>query len=492
MGRKSREKKERREGGHTPISKLQRQGTNLMSPFSKLPNMKKASWKDERLPSFLWIGLIIHLNDRLMGIEKVQWICRYFHDKPDELRPKELTVEAITQMPENEIEEFYNYLFNGLSLTEELKPLLLFESFPKKYLLDKFISLNEANVNNELEKLYSSVANMLGHQSQLATDCRWARVFYLMVTKKADLGPIARDIFYYPEKGNISETGGIIRAFENSLVGMECLSGSEPETTEWVQQFWNESLRISPCWDLNATTEEVDLTTLTFKNIEKVEAEVKEHFYKSRTTSAIDAKHESSFAFALYCIDILKELTYANIQNGIIGRLGLRTIAECYITLAYLVKKNSDDLWLSYRSYGSGQAKLAFLKIFELENQPQFISLETLEGLANEDQWQEYSDINLGHWEKSNLRSMSDFAGVKDVYNRYYDWTSGFAHGQWSSLRSVEFTVCGNPLHRLHRIPAENKKLPTVLLDAVELCNKIIELMYELYPKEQVTLIETN
>ncbi|MFU1904192.1 DUF5677 domain-containing protein [Bacillus thuringiensis] len=492
MGRKSREKKERREGVHTPIDKLQRQGANLMSPFSKLHNLKKTSWKDERLPSFLWIGLIIHLNDRLKGIENVQWICRYFHDKPDELRPKELTIEAITQMPDAEIEEFYNYLFNKLSLAEELRPLLLFESFPKKYILDKFINLDESNVNSELKKLYSSVANMLGPQSQLTTDCRWARVFYLMVTKKADLGEMAKDIFYYPEKGDVSGIGGMIRAFENSWVAMEYLSGSESETTEWVQQFWNESLDITPCWDLNATTEEVEFTALTFKNIENVETEVREYFYQSRKTSAIDAKHEASFAFVLYCIDILKELTCANIQNGIIGRLGLRTIAECYITLAYLVKKNSDDLWLSYRSYGSGQAKLAFLKIYELENQPQFISLETLGNLANEDQWQEYSNINLGHWEKSNLRSMSEFGGVKDVYNKYYDWTSGFAHGQWSSLRSVEFTVCGNPLHRLHRIPAENKKLPTVLLDAVELCNGIIKLMYEMYPKEQFTLIETK
>ncbi|MDA2067870.1 DUF5677 domain-containing protein [Bacillus cereus] len=487
MGRKSNKKKERREGKHIPISGHQRQGAMLMTPFSKIQNMKLVSWKDDRLPSFLWIGLIINLNDRATGINIIKWICKYFQDKSNELRPEELKIEAITKMPDDQIEEFYQYIFNELSLIEELKPLLLFDSFPKKHLLEKFISLEELDQVVEFEKLYSSVANMMDHQSQLSTDCRWARLFYLMVTDKAGLGHMVKDMFNYPGQGDGVNIEGVIRATENA---MDMFGELEP--MGWAQQFWDEALNISPCWDLNATTEGETFKKLTLKNIEKVEIEIKEHFYKSRTTSAIDAKYEASFAFALYCVDILKELAYTNIQNGITGRLGLRTIAECYITLAYLVKKNSDDLWLSYRSYGSGQAKLAFLKIFELEDQPQFISLETLGALANEDQWQEYSNINLGHWEKSNLRTMSEFAKVKDIYNKYYDWTSGFSHGQWSSLRSVEFTICGNPLHRLHRIPAENKKLPTVILDAVELCNKIIEILYGLYPKEKFELIETE
>lgn len=137
----------------------------------------------------------------------------------------------------------------------------------------------------------------------------------------------------------------------------------------------------------------------------------------------------------MYCLDVLKEMSETSTQNGILGRLGLRTITECYINLSYLQIKNDDNLWLGYRSYGSGQAKLTFLKIDELDVQPQFVSLETL---ANENQWQEFSEINLGHWDNTNLRVMSEKAGVKDIYNSYYDWTSGFAHGQWSALRSTE------------------------------------------------------
>lgn len=479
MGRKSREKKERK---HTSIAQHKRKGKTLHPPFSQLENMKKLSWKDDRLPSFLWIGLIINLNDRLTGISYIHQICKYFYDKTDELRPEELAIESISDMADKQIEEFYDFLFNELLLTDEIKPLLLFESLPKKHLLEKFISIE--NEKDELNKLYSSVANMLDQQSQLATDCRWARIYYLMIKGKLQMGQLAEEIFYYPQKGDMRIVRPTIRSCENAMSGMT-------EPSHWVQQFWKEALNKSPCWDLNVVTEEeVSIVEPKVKNINEVEIAIRNHFYTSRSTSAIDAKHEASFALALYCIDILKELTCSPIQNGITGRLGLRTIAECYITLAYLAKKNDGDLWRSYRVYGSGQAKLAFLKINELTEQPQFVSLDTLEMLANEDQWQEYSDINLGHWENSNLRKMSEFAGVKDIYNSYYDWTSGFAHGHWSALRSSEFSICGNPLHRLHRIPIESKKLPTVISDAVDLCNKIINILTTLYPTEEISQLE--
>lgn len=476
MGRKSREKRERK---YSTIAQHERKGKDLLTPISKLENLEKTSWKDNRLPDFLWIGLIINLNERLIGLNYIRQINKHFYDKNEELRPDELSLTSITTMEDDEIESFYNLLFNKLHLFNELKPLLLFESLPKKELLKKYIKLDYENIESEYDKLYSTVANMLDHQSQLSTDCRWARIYYLMIKGQLHMGSQTEHIFYYPQKGDMREVRPTIRACENAV-------SSTSEKNEWVKDFWTEALNNSPCWELNLETEETNLAPLSIKNLEEVETTIIEHFYESRSTSDIDAKHEAVFAFTLYSLDILKELTCSSIQNGITGRLALRTIVECYITLAYLVKKDDEQLWLSYRSYGSGQSKLAFLKLEELETQPQFVSLDTLETLANEDQWQEFSDINLGNWEKSNLRSMSETALVKDVYNSYYDWTSGFAHGHWSPLRSVKFKICGNPLHRLHRIPIKDKKLPSTVGDAIDLCNKIIEILFDLYPSEKV------
>jgi hypothetical protein len=166
--------------------------------------------------------------------------------------------------------------------------------------------------------------------------------------------------------------------------------------------------------------------------------------------------------------------------------MGLRTVLECYVALAYLMKKNDETLWRSYRVYGAGQGKLAFLKIDESDEsneRPAFVSVDALKTLANEDQWQEFLPIDIGHWDKSDLRKMSEFAGVKADYDRYYPWTSAYAHGNWGAIRGTVLTTCLNPLHRLHRIPLVHaRQLGGVIPDMICLVNKILALVDGAYP----------
>jgi len=76
---------------------------------------------------------------------------------------------------------------------------------------------------------------------------------------------------------------------------------------------------------------------------------------------------------------------------GITGRALLRTLVECRITLAYLRHADAAELWDKFRAFGTGQAKLALLKLDEMsENKPSFVSLAVLEQLSNEDFFQEY------------------------------------------------------------------------------------------------------
>jgi Family of unknown function (DUF5677) len=102
------------------------------------------------------------------------------------------------------------------------------------------------------------------------------------------------------------------------------------------------------------------------------------------------------------------------------ARMSLRTLLECFVTLAYLVKRDSDELWRAYRAFGAGQVKLAFIKLNESEGKVGYVKTESLERLANEDMWQEFLPISLDHWEKTNLRAMSQQADVKEGYDQYY------------------------------------------------------------------------
>ena len=169
-------------------------------------------------------------------------------------------------------------------------------------------------------------------------------------------------------------------------------------------------------------------------------------------------------------------------STSIGARFGLRVLLESYVTLAYLLAKDEMEMWRSYRVYGAGQAKLAALKLEEAVGHPLSISVERLRGIANEDIWEEFVDIDLGHWARVNLRQLAINAGVKEDYDRFYSWTSTYAHGHWGAVRSVVFDTCGNPLHRLHRIPREEPLAqPDSIADAVELVDKTLALVDKAY-----------
>lgn len=152
--------------------------------------------------------------------------------------------------------------------------------------------------------------------------------------------------------------------------------------------------------------------------------------------------------------------------------------------MAFLVRCGDDAMWKKFRSYGAGQAKLALLKHEEMTGErPRFVTLETLERLANEDYFQEYVEIDLGHWCGKDLRKLAEESGTKEDYDRYYGWASGFVHGQWGAMRDSNFTHCLNPLHRFHRVPLPfHRKLEPTLDDGLQLVNSILDDVSTAYP----------
>jgi hypothetical protein len=215
--------------------------------------------------------------------------------------------------------------------------------------------------------------------------------------------------------------------------------------------------------------------------------DVSNHWIEASTSTAVDAVHEGTFTFVLYALTCLLEMVGVN-RLGIAGRL-LRTLADCRITLAYLQHKNDPDLWAKFRKYGVGQAKLALLKLEEAAKPPHSISMETLKRLANEEVWQEYSDIDLGNWAGIDLRKMAEESGTKDAYDAHYGWNSGYAHGHWSAMRDVTLTTCLNPLHRLHRVPAGGERgLGDVVPDAAEIVEAMVVGLLRAYPGASISL----
>ncbi|MFA0729882.1 DUF5677 domain-containing protein, partial [Vibrio sp. 10N.222.48.A4] len=151
---------------------------------------------------------------------------------------------------------------------------------------------------------------------------------------------------------------------------------------------------------------------------------------------------------------------------------------------SYLVATNDKKMWDVYRTYGSSQAKLTFIKLEEvLEDKPEYLKKSQIESLANEDIYMDFQDIELGNWAKIDLRKMSIIGKCKDIYDAYYSWPSTYAHGQWCAVRDTVFTTCLNPLHRLHRVPLPRPKYEDhAEKDLVKLTNMTLDLLNKIYP----------
>lgn len=164
---------------------------------------------------------------------------------------------------------------------------------------------------------------------------------------------------------------------------------------------------------------------------------VANHFDTTNEDTGIDPKLDSAFGIVLYAIALTTEMAHAHSHVLPGGRIILRSLVELFITLRFLADKDDPTIWKQYRNYGSGQAKLAFLKNLREDHVPDFIDLKQLEEFANEDMWMEFQDIPLGAWANSDLRKMATEIGCKDVYDKYYSWASGFAHGHWICVLTI-------------------------------------------------------
>jgi hypothetical protein len=287
----------------------------------------------------------------------------------------------------------------------------------------------------------------------------------------------------YPVKGDQAFVRPSIRAAEGAMdIG-------ESKDKTWPQAFWNECWQKTPCMGLAPMERSAESgersTSAIIASMAAVRQHLTAHWENTHSTTAIDARHDAVFGIALYAIRIAQELMSVSSGENILGRLALRTLLELRITLAYLLKQRSDELWRKWRGYGTGQAKLASLKLDEMaDTAPQHLNADVLRHIANEDFWEEMVSVDLGHWAGADLRKLSEDVNLKSEYDLYYGWTSGFVHGHWGPIRESVFRTCLNPLHRGHRCPytEQPEPLSTVIVDIGDLMNGILADVDRAYP----------
>jgi len=439
--------------------------------LARIPNLHPISWINDRLPEMLWSALLITQLPREAALSIFRHAAECIRLFPEEERIGDITLSGLAALPPTELQDFLTTIVPPSAMSS-LTPLRLFVSLPAYDVWSNFLS--GASEQRGYDALAQSVARTLNHQSQEATDCRWLRVLALsaagQIVLPSTMPEVAEEILQYPHFGDMRKVRLSIRAMEGAFA--TAIKGD----TGWPSNFWTQCMKDTKCFpmewtDVSAAPEPVTSDT----RLRSVLAAVVAHAQNTQVTTDVDARHDCIFGTALYSLGILSELFQGGNPSSILARPGLRTLVECLITLSYLLKKDSSELWMSYRVYGAGQAKLSYLKLKESGSSPNSIDTRVLEQLANEDRWQEFLSIDLGHWDKTDLRRMSEEAGVKQIYDRFYGWTSSFAHGHWGAIRDSVLVTCGNPLHRLHRIPrAEPRSLPDVMQDACRIVDEVV------------------
>jgi Family of unknown function (DUF5677)/SEC-C motif len=467
------------ERSYSGIKDHRREGKSLMPPLSQIPNLRPMSWINDRLPEILWGALLVAQLPRDAALSIFRRAAEQIHSFPESERLGDVTHSGLAALPPTQLEDFLKAVVPPSAMAA-LTPLCLFDCLPASDVWRRFLSV--AFEQRGYEALAHAVALTLYHQSQEATDCRWLKVLTMSVSGHLVLPShtpeIAEEILKYPHYGDMRKVRPTIRAMEGSFA--TAVKGG----TEWPLHFWMQCMKETGCAPLeHDDTTDVQKAATSQVALESVFAAVVSHARRTQIMTDVDARHDCVFGMALYSLSLLFELLRSGNPSSILARPALRTLVECYLTLAYLLKKDSQELWMSHRNYGAGQAKLSYLKLKESGSRPHSVSLEVLEQLANEDRWQEFVPIDLGHWDKTDLRRMSEEAGVKQTYDRFYGWTSTFAHGHWCAIRDSVFATCGNSLHRLHRIPrAEARQLPDVMADACEIVDLVLGLVSRAYP----------
>ena len=469
----SKNKRNKSGKSRTTLHEHKKQGKSLRPAFSQLEQHLEgkllfSNWTYERLPEMLWAIIIRSACSQEYALEHFKKILSFISNHPSKHKIKDISMTGILELDQELREDLISTILSDTHISNSLTALKLFPSLPAKSTWHKYLPATEPDV----ELLMYSVGNTLFHQTQEATDCRWLRIMVLVATNKLRVPrDVLEELTHYPNYGDQRSVRPLIRSLEMTFT---------IENNHWAEKFWDECWEKTPCLELYSEDSNPNTKTSDINIFEILHERIINHWKKTHTTTKIDAKHDCIYGLTLYSLSITKECMNDNVASGILGRLGLRSLFENYVTLHYLIKKNDSKLWEKWRKYGAGQAKLNALRFDENLTPPKYIDQETLEIIAGEDTWEEYLDIELGNWTNLDLRKLSIASDLKELYDTYYSWTSGFAHGHWGAVREAEFTTCGNPLHRLHRVP-RSTALKDVKSDLEFILNKILDDLDSVY-----------
>ena len=144
----------------------------------------------------------------------------------------------------------------------------------------------------------------------------------------------------------------------------------------------------------------------------------------------------------------------------------LRAMADVYINVAWMLL-NPVERCNKFILFGLGQAKLELehrrAQIGAREPTPQeAATLEAAQRWIDGQRIGWLLDVDLGKWSSISVRQMAEEANCIDFYNYVYTPFSACVHSMWHQVARYDLVECSNPLHRYHRRPASEARIPDI------------------------------
>jgi Family of unknown function (DUF5677) len=444
------------------------------------------SWSKERMPEYLWLGLILIEYGREEGFKKIEAIR------------KSISIQIPTLL-ELKFSQILGLFRDEQIILGQIEPCVL-SPLTVLYRAKDYTEFNEAfNIPEiyfeaRVTQLSNAIEIYSPHQSNEATDLRfWALIPHLFsgrISLSNNVPDAVEAFTNYPYTSHDDEKMKMYRPIIRSMEGVFDL---DENNKDFTSKFWNDIGIITKCDLIIIKHSENEFDCQPFiEQCHKILQYVAS-YYKAELL--LDDKFDVILGSINYALKVFCEVHENKLGNGILGRHAVRTIIEILIILKYLLKReiNHPKIWSEYKLYGISKYKLVLLKAREneLAESAHFVPI-LVDMLVNEIKWEEFIDVDLKYFDKQGIREKSIEAGEKYLFDLFYDYDSSFAHGLWGAIRESSMLKCNNASHQYHTVPDifAVQNLPDVKADCFSTMMSLIELLDQTYTIPEILMIQ--
>lgn len=439
------------------------------------------SWTKERMPEYIWLGLVLMYYGRKKGFEKTRQILSEISKKIKSLSHPRFSM--ILNLPADDQEIIYEVICKFID-KKVISPLTILYDKNTHPIFNDYFFIPQQTVEDRILILSKAIKIYSPPQSNEATDLRFLALSLLILNgniifaQGMDLPVKAFQEYPYTDHEDTK-----MRSYRPTIRSMEGIGFTECDI-QFNSKFWRDIGMITPC---NPIMIKFDENLEDYNEfISECQKVIEYVLITNKEKSLSEDRFDVIIGSVNYALKIFIEINSKSLGNSILGRHGIRTIIEIYIILKYLIKREADkpNIWEEYKLYGISKYKLILLKAREsnLDKTSHFIP-PIAEALVNEFKDEEFIDVDLKYFDKQGIREKSIEVGEKELYDLFYDYDSSFSHGLWGSIRESTMLHCNNPDHLYHSIPDiySNQQLPDVKSDSIKIMKKLFILLAETF-----------